>query len=68
LIDILVSGVGTSGTITVVSRCIKGDRKRKILSVAVEPKESPVITQKLAGQELKPGPHKIQGNRFQGSC
>ncbi|MGA2605447.1 MAG: pyridoxal-phosphate dependent enzyme, partial [Verrucomicrobiia bacterium] len=44
-----------------VSRYIKGARKRKILSVAVEPKESPVITQKLAGQELKPGPHKIQG-------
>ena len=60
-IDILVSGVGTGGTITGVSRYIKGDRKRKILSVAVEPKESPVITQKLAGQELKPGPHKIQG-------
>jgi len=61
LIDILVSGVGTGGTITGVSRYIKGARKRKILSVAVEPKESPVITQKLAGQELKPGPHKIQG-------
>jgi cysteine synthase A len=60
-IDILVSGVGTGGTITGVSRYIKGARKRKILSVAVEPKESPVITQKLAGQELKPGPHKIQG-------
>ncbi|MGD0060666.1 MAG: cysteine synthase A [Verrucomicrobiia bacterium] len=60
-IDILVSGVGTGGTITGVSRYIKGDRKRKLLSVAVEPKESPVITQKLAGQELKPGPHKIQG-------
>jgi len=60
-IDVFVSGVGTGGTITGVSRYIKGDRKRKILSVAVEPKESPVITQKLAGQELKPGPHKIQG-------
>ena len=44
-----------------MSRYIKGAKKRKILSVAVEPKESPIITQKLAGQELKPGPHKIQG-------
>jgi cysteine synthase len=60
-IDVLVSGVGTGGTITGVSRYIKGAKKRKILSVAVEPKESPIITQKLAGQELKPGPHKIQG-------
>ena len=60
-IDVFVSGVGTGGTITGVSRYIKGARKKKILSVAVEPKESPVITQKLAGQELKPGPHKIQG-------
>jgi cysteine synthase A len=60
-IDVFVSGVGTGGTITGVSRYIKGAKKRKLLSVAVEPKESPVITQKLAGQELKPGPHKIQG-------
>ena len=60
-VDVLVSGVGTGGTITGVSRYIKRTRKRKILSVAVEPKESPVITQKLAGQELNPGPHKIQG-------
>jgi cysteine synthase len=60
-IDVLVSGVGTGGTITGVSRFIKGTKGRKIISVAVEPKESPVITQKLAGQELKPGPHKIQG-------
>ena len=60
-IDVFVSGVGTGGTITGVSRYIKGTKKRRILSVAVEPKESPVITQKLAGQELKPGPHKIQG-------
>ena len=57
----LVSGVGTGGTITGVSRYIKNTKKKKIRSVAVEPKESPVITQKLAGQELKPGPHKIQG-------
>jgi cysteine synthase A len=60
-IDVLVSGVGTGGTITGVSRYIKNTRKKKIISVAVEPKESPVITQKLAGQELKPSPHKIQG-------
>ena len=60
-IDVFVSGVGTGGTITGVSRYLKGAKKRKLLSVAVEPKESPVITQKLAGQELKPGPHKIQG-------
>jgi cysteine synthase A len=60
-IDVFVSGVGTGGTITGVSRYIKGAKKRKLLSVAVEPKESPIITQKLAGQELKPGPHKIQG-------
>jgi cysteine synthase len=60
-IDVLVSGVGTGGTITGVSRFIKKTKGKAILSVAVEPKESPVISQKLAGQELKPGPHKIQG-------
>ena len=60
-IDVLVSGVGTGGTITGVSRYIKGEKKKKIISVAVEPAESPVITQRLAGQDLKPGPHKIQG-------
>jgi cysteine synthase A len=60
-IDVLVSGVGTGGTITGVSRYIKGEKKKKIVSVAVEPVESPVITQRLAGKELKPGPHKIQG-------
>lgn len=60
-IDILVSGVGTGGTISGVSRYIKLEKKKKILSVAVEPAESPVISQKLAGEELKPGPHKIQG-------
>jgi cysteine synthase len=60
-IDVLVSGVGTGGTISGVSRYIKGERKKKIVSVAVEPAESPVITQHLAGQEIKPGPHKIQG-------
>jgi len=60
-IDVLVSGVGTGGTITGISRYIKQTKGKQILSVAVEPKESPVISQKLAGQELKPGPHKIQG-------
>jgi cysteine synthase A len=60
-VDVLVSGVGTGGTITGISRYIKNKMKKKIISVAVEPKESPIISQKLAGQELKPGPHKIQG-------
>ena len=60
-IDVLVSGVGTGGTITGISRYVKNVKGKKIISVAVEPKESPVISQKLAGQELKPGPHKIQG-------
>jgi len=60
-IDVLVAGVGTGGTITGISRYIKNKMKKKILSVAVEPKESPIISQKLAAQELKPGPHKIQG-------
>ena len=60
-IDVLVAGVGTGGTLSGISRYIKRAKGKKILSVAVEPKESPVITQKLAGQELKPSPHKIQG-------
>ncbi len=60
-IDVFVSGVGTGGTITGVSRYIKNTKGKKIVSVAVEPKESPVISQKLAGQDLKPAPHKIQG-------
>ncbi|MBM4307961.1 MAG: cysteine synthase A [Deltaproteobacteria bacterium] len=60
-IDVLVSGVGTGGTISGVSRYIKSEKKKKIISVAVEPAESPVITQRLVGQDLKPGPHKIQG-------
>ncbi len=60
-IDVLVSGVGTGGTITGVSRYIKKTKGKQIFSVAVEPRESPVITQRLANQELKPGPHKIQG-------
>ena len=60
-IDIFVAGVGTGGTITVVSRYIKNTAGNNILSVAVEPTDSPVISQKMAGEELKPGPHKIQG-------
>jgi len=60
-VDVLVSGVGTGGTITGTSRFFKHTKRRKIVSVAIEPKESPVITQHLAGQDLKPGPHKIQG-------
>ena len=60
-IDVFVGGVGTGGTITGVSRYIKQAKGKPILSVAVEPTHSPVISQKLAGLELKPGPHKIQG-------
>jgi len=60
-IDVLVSGVGTGGTITGVSRYIKLEKGKKITSIAVEPAESPVITQRLAGQALKTAPHKIQG-------
>jgi cysteine synthase A len=59
--DVLVSGVGTGGTITGVSRYFKQTKGRNILSIAVEPTHSPVITQKLSGENLKPGPHKIQG-------
>ena len=60
-IDVLVSGVGTGGTITGISRYIKNKKGKKILSVAVEPEASPVITQTLNKQEIKPSPHKIQG-------
>jgi len=60
-IDVLVSGVGTGGTITGVSRYIKQEKGKEIISVAVEPVSSPVISQTLAGQPIKPGPHKIQG-------
>ena len=60
-IDVLVSGVGTGGTLTGISRYIKHTRGKAIITVAVEPESSPVITQALAGQELKPAPHKIQG-------
>jgi len=60
-IDIFVAGVGTGGTITGVSRYIKNTAGKNITSIAVEPTDSPVISQKMAGEELKPGPHKIQG-------
>jgi cysteine synthase A len=60
-VDVLVSGVGTGGTITGVSRYIKGEKKWPLVSIAVEPTGSAVITQTRKGEELKPGPHKIQG-------
>lgn len=60
-IDVFVSGVGTGGTITGVSRHIKGQMKKALVSIAVEPTNSPVLSQKRAGQPLVPGPHKIQG-------
>lgn len=60
-IDVLVSGVGTGGTITGVTRFIKNTKGKKIVSVAVEPVHSPVMTQRRNGQPLVPGPHKIQG-------
>jgi cysteine synthase A len=60
-VDVLVAGVGTGGTITGVSRYFKHTRKAALLSVAVEPSHSPVITQTLAGQPVQPSPHKIQG-------
>ncbi len=60
-VDVLVSGVGTGGTITGVSRYIKKVLGKPLISVAVEPADSPVITQYLAGKPLKPGLHKIQG-------
>lgn len=60
-VDILISGVGTGGTITGVSRYIKNTQGKAIVSVAVEPAASPVLSQKRAGVELKPAPHKIQG-------
>jgi len=60
-VDVLVSGVGTGGTITGVSRYFKNTCGKQVLSVAVEPVASPVITQALAGEEIQPAPHKIQG-------
>ncbi|MCG9677961.1 cysteine synthase A [Vibrio sp. Isolate24] len=60
-IDVFVAGVGTGGTITGTSRYIKEEKGKNIVSVAVEPAESPVIAQALAGEEIQPAPHKIQG-------
>ncbi len=60
-VDVFVAGVGTGGTLTGVSRYIKHTQGKAITTVAVEPVESPVISQALAGEEIKPGPHKIQG-------
>lgn len=60
-VDVFVSGVGTGGTITGVSRYIKGSRQKPIVSIAVEPEASPVITQTLHHQPVQPAPHKIQG-------
>ncbi|HEY7304309.1 MAG TPA: cysteine synthase A [Bryobacteraceae bacterium] len=60
-VDVLVSGVGTGGTITGVSRYIKKEKKHPLISVAVEPSTSPVIAQALHHKELTPGPHSIQG-------
>lgn len=60
-VDVFIAGVGTGGTLTGVSRYIKNTKGKAITTVAVEPTDSPVITQALAGQEIKPGPHKIQG-------
>jgi cysteine synthase A len=59
--DVLIAGVGTGGTITGVSRYFEKLRGKALYSVAVEPAASPVITQTLAGEAVKPGPHKIQG-------
>ena len=61
-VDVFIAGVGTGGTLTGVSRYIKGTKgKTDLISVAVEPTDSPVIAQALAGEEIKPGPHNIQG-------
>jgi cysteine synthase A len=60
-VDVFVGGVGTGGTITGVSRYIKRTKGKSLLSVAVEPEVSPLITQTRAGQPLTPAPHKIQG-------
>jgi len=61
VVDVLVAGVGTGGTISGISRFFKRTKGRRILSVAVEPSRSPVISQRLAGQQPKPSPHQIQG-------
>lgn len=60
-VDVIVAGVGTGGTLTGISRYLKKTQGKDVISVAVEPETSPVISQAKAGEELKPGPHKIQG-------
>jgi len=60
-VDVLVAGVGTGGTISGISQYFKLDRQKNVITVAVEPADSPVITQTRSNQPLKPGPHKIQG-------
>ncbi len=60
-VDVLVAGIGTGGTITGISRYFKLEKKKRIISVGVEPEGSPVITQTLAGESPQPGPHGIQG-------
>ncbi|TDB53961.1 cysteine synthase A [Photorhabdus luminescens] len=60
-VDVFVAGVGTGGTLTGVARYLKNTKGKNITTVAVEPEDSPVISQTLAGEEVKPGPHKIQG-------
>ncbi|MEX5731957.1 cysteine synthase A [Providencia hangzhouensis] len=60
-VDVVVAGVGTGGTITGIAKYLKNTKGKDVTIVAVEPEISPVITQALAGEEIKPGPHKIQG-------
>ncbi|HEM8305888.1 MULTISPECIES: cysteine synthase A [Providencia] len=60
-VDVIVAGVGTGGTITGIAKYLKNTKGKEVTIVAVEPETSPVITQALAGEEIKPGPHKIQG-------
>ncbi|MGG4664310.1 cysteine synthase A [Providencia vermicola] len=61
-VDVIIAGVGTGGTITGIARYLKKNKgKNDVTIIAVEPETSPVITQALAGEEIKPGPHKIQG-------
>jgi len=60
-VDAIVAGVGTGGTITGIARYLKNSKGKDVLAVAVEPEASPVISHFMAGEELKPGPHKIQG-------
>lgn len=60
-VDVFIASVGTGGTITGISRYLKNTQGKNVFTVAVEPTDSPVITQALAGDEIKPGPHKIQG-------